>query len=190
MTLPLESSAQSPYLFIHFVNTINYQHKRRNDLLLTENDIIDWLIYLNQREIITTEQLSFLKQKSFSADELTRFRDQCRLYLDKKIPEDQFMNDLSRLTSGELFFEISEGKLLPVPVNGGNKGLMALLSFYMLKNKEEGILSKVSACQNEECFAYFINQKGRRKWCSMQTCGNRLKARAHYERNKTKRFST
>nr|WP_237416972.1 MULTISPECIES: CGNR zinc finger domain-containing protein [Halobacillus] len=54
----------------------------------------------------------------------------------------------------------------------------------MLHHKEAGIWEKVSACQNDDCLALFVNQKGRRKWCSMDVCGNRMKARKHYSKKK------
>ncbi|WP_158512383.1 CGNR zinc finger domain-containing protein [Halobacillus halophilus] len=29
-----------------------------------------------------------------------------------------------------------------------------------------------------------MDKKGKRKWCSMSVCGNRVKARKHYDKNK------
>jgi predicted RNA-binding Zn ribbon-like protein len=44
----------------------------------------------------------------------------------------------------------------------------------------------VSRCQNFECSWLFLDRspaRGRR-WCSMADCGNRAKARRHYERHR------
>jgi predicted RNA-binding Zn ribbon-like protein len=44
----------------------------------------------------------------------------------------------------------------------------------------------VRRCGDESCGWVFIDQSrgGRRRWCSMADCGNRAKARAHYNRQR------
>ena len=42
--------------------------------------------------------------------------------------------------------------------------------------------SKVSSCPGSDCGWLFINARGRRRWCSMASCGNRSKARAYAKR--------
>jgi predicted RNA-binding Zn ribbon-like protein len=53
-----------------------------------------------------------------------------------------------------------------------------------------GKLGRVRECANEEdgCGFVFIDttKSGTRRWCSMDTCGNRTKVRAWYERNSPK----
>lgn len=46
--------------------------------------------------------------------------------------------------------------------------------------------AKVSRCAGEGCGWFFIDRTPtrRRRWCSMQGCGNRAKAHAHYQRHK------
>lgn len=48
-------------------------------------------------------------------------------------------------------------------------------------------LAKVKECHGEGCGWLFVDESrgGNRRWCSMQSCGNRAKARAHYQRTKT-----
>ena len=45
-------------------------------------------------------------------------------------------------------------------------------------------LAKIRQCASETCDLYFINQSrnGRRRWCSMATCGNRAKVNAYLKR--------
>ena len=47
-------------------------------------------------------------------------------------------------------------------------------------------LSYVKRCGNGECIRYFLDtsKNHSRRWCSMEGCGNRMKARAHYARQK------
>lgn len=46
-------------------------------------------------------------------------------------------------------------------------------------------LARVRCCPGDDCGWLFLDESrsGRRRWCSMQTCGNRAKARAHYRRH-------
>lgn len=49
-----------------------------------------------------------------------------------------------------------------------------------------GELARVRQCALDSCAWLFVDRSrnGRRKWCDMQTCGNRAKARRHYARCK------
>lgn len=46
---------------------------------------------------------------------------------------------------------------------------------------------RVRQCQSETCAWLFLDQSRNRsrRWCDMKVCGNRAKARRHYERSKT-----
>ncbi len=43
---------------------------------------------------------------------------------------------------------------------------------------------RVRSCDHDLCTVWFVDtsKAGRRRWCSMERCGNRAKARRHYER--------
>ncbi|WP_031470406.1 CGNR zinc finger domain-containing protein [Sciscionella sediminilitoris] len=45
---------------------------------------------------------------------------------------------------------------------------------------------RVRICAGEDCALRFVDTspKGNRQWCSMARCGNRAKARAHYQRHR------
>ena len=47
-------------------------------------------------------------------------------------------------------------------------------------------LDRVRRCANPECGWLFLDDSraGKRRWCSMQSCGNRAKARRHYHKSK------
>jgi len=49
-----------------------------------------------------------------------------------------------------------------------------------------GDLSLVKKCQHDACILYFYDttKNHTRQWCSMELCGNRMKAAAHYRREK------
>lgn len=41
---------------------------------------------------------------------------------------------------------------------------------------------RVRACPGDDCGWLFIDERGRRRWCDMSSCGNRAKVRAHAAR--------
>lgn len=43
---------------------------------------------------------------------------------------------------------------------------------------------RVRACPGDDCGWLFVDRHGRRRWCSMETCGNRAKARAFAHRQR------
>lgn len=46
-------------------------------------------------------------------------------------------------------------------------------------------LGAVHACPGNDCGWLFLDPRGRRRWCSMRSCGNRAKVAAHAERQRT-----
>ena len=48
--------------------------------------------------------------------------------------------------------------------------------------------ARIRRCANDRCLWLFLDdsKNGTRRWCSMQSCGNRAKAHRHYLRNKGK----
>ena len=47
----------------------------------------------------------------------------------------------------------------------------------------QGDRAGIRRCANPECVLFFRDVSGRRRWCSMQWCGNRAKVAAHWRRN-------
>jgi predicted RNA-binding Zn ribbon-like protein len=48
-------------------------------------------------------------------------------------------------------------------------------------------LAHVRACAGSDCGWLFLDRSGRRRWCTMEVCGNRAKARRHAERARSGR---
>jgi predicted RNA-binding Zn ribbon-like protein len=51
---------------------------------------------------------------------------------------------------------------------------------------QESLPGRLRACANAECRLFLLDRSkpNTARWCSMKVCGNRLKARRHYERNR------
>jgi predicted RNA-binding Zn ribbon-like protein len=50
---------------------------------------------------------------------------------------------------------------------------------------QEEMPGRLRACANHECRLFLLDHSrpNTARWCSMKVCGNRLKARRHYQRN-------
>lgn len=51
----------------------------------------------------------------------------------------------------------------------------------------EHLPGRLRPCGNDECRLFLLDRSkaGRARWCSMATCGNRMKARRHYARSRS-----
>lgn len=59
----------------------------------------------------------------------------------------------------------------------------AVLAWDALRREAPG---RLRPCANEECARFLVDHSrpNRARWCSMAQCGNRMKARRHYERTR------
>ncbi|PSR36978.1 MAG: hypothetical protein C7B44_06150 [Sulfobacillus thermosulfidooxidans] len=50
---------------------------------------------------------------------------------------------------------------------------------------DSATLNRLKRCKNPQCVLVFIDRSKNhnRRWCDMNTCGNRLKASRHYQRH-------
>lgn len=59
----------------------------------------------------------------------------------------------------------------------------AILAWDMIVRESPG---RLRSCANDECRLFLIDRStaNRARWCSMAVCGNRMKARRHYQRTR------
>jgi predicted RNA-binding Zn ribbon-like protein len=69
---------------------------------------------------------------------------------------------------------------LDVP-SGRTAAVAAVLAWAQLRRSSPG---RLRPCANDECRLFLIDRSkpNKARWCSMSVCGNRLKARRHYDR--------
>jgi len=62
----------------------------------------------------------------------------------------------------------------------------AVLAWDSLRTRAPG---RLRACANDECALFLIDRSksNNARWCSMAVCGNRMKARRHYQRQRETR---
>jgi predicted RNA-binding Zn ribbon-like protein len=53
-------------------------------------------------------------------------------------------------------------------------------------------LDRIRKCEHDQCILHFVDtsKAGKRRWCSMTTCGNRYKAQTYYTKHKRKSVDT
>ncbi|MFB5761003.1 CGNR zinc finger domain-containing protein [Paenibacillus medicaginis] len=90
------------------------------------------------------------------------------------------------LEKAPLTFKYSGSRLDAIPVEKGPPGLISVIAYQTLTLYAEGKLQSVRRCSNPKCIWLFMDSTGKRKWCSMKICGNRMKAERHKQSVPTK----
>ncbi|MBH0200176.1 MAG: hypothetical protein HP497_12280 [Nitrospira sp.] len=206
MQKQLAGIAGGKFLFVgnhpcfDFINTQMIVNGEPTDLLESFDDFISWLVQANlltkaQAEVAGAELnhkecISSLEQaKTFR----TTLRDlTARIVARKSIPAsiinviNQFLSQrpgypqLVRRKGGfEQRFHSAAAPVhnLLVPLAETAGDLLCRADFALIKK-----------CGNPACILYFYDttKNHTRNWCSMQTCGNRMKVAAHYRRNRSR----
>ncbi|HBQ96131.1 MAG: hypothetical protein C7B43_15010 [Sulfobacillus benefaciens] len=179
-------------LVLNFTNTVQYFRGQTVDLIDSPSAVIAWIRYMEEvGEIATVQYERLLGESTWDLPLLGEFRRRLREFLVNNPPDhiQQFSPYLtSVMAHSPLMFtvvphvESLNFDLVPIPQLGGVPGLLALLSYDSLKMITSETLLRVKKCENPSCLAYFVNNSGKRKWCSMETCGNRRKSFRHYRR--------
>lgn len=109
----------------------------------------------------------------------------------------QMLNDTEKLNNMNLLLETipiiwritsDEGKLAWTfsALEIEKAGLVQIVQSFLETIDQKG-LERVRQCTHEECILYFLDtsKAGRRRWCNMETCGNKHKAYLHYHKKKS-----
>jgi len=72
------------------------------------------------------------------------------------------------------------------PASGGVAGALGRIVVAVQAAVADGSWSRLKACRADDCEWAFVDhaKNQSRAWCSMRSCGNRAKARAHRERQR------
>lgn len=187
-------------LCLDFVNTLGDRPICENEHLNTYSDLLRWGVQsgvldsalgqsLSERALEKHEQADLALEKALELRELL-FRIFAQLALGNKLePED--LGELNcwlrgslphlRITSGPKGFRWQWEEL--------DQSLDSVL-WSVVRSAAELLISEESSlvrqCASKTCSWLFVDRSRnhRRRWCDMQTCGNRAKARRHYRRKK------
>jgi predicted RNA-binding Zn ribbon-like protein len=87
------------------------------------------------------------------------------------------------VAQGELQFTTGAWRL-DWPSSDPRRIRLAVIDDAMRTLADSDILARIRRCPGRGCGWLFLDRSGRRRWCSMETCGSRAKMRRLYARRK------
>jgi predicted RNA-binding Zn ribbon-like protein len=177
-----------------FLNTIELDGGALAERLLDFDDVAGWL---TERRIVHgpdaldgtsgTDGRAALARARGVRDALREIAD---AVIHRRAPETSAVVTVNRALASRERLELvptSDG----VTIGHGHVGdpiddALARIAEPIVREIAAGNTDRVRICDNDTCRWLFYDESrsGRRRWCSMATCGNRAKARRHRERVK------
>ena len=190
LALPLDGGAEWWYWLggrpaLDVVNTMRERWRRRVETLVTPEDLGLWLVcaeLVDERPNVSAGLLDEARALREAIDRCVTARiDGHRApgaavkQIDRWLPEAAPLAQLSANGDGGLIF----GER---PARDPARRAVAAIAFdaaRMLGMPEQA--NRVRICASETCSTRFYDRSpaGRRRWCSMELCGNQAKARRH-----------
>ncbi|MDX1751304.1 MAG: CGNR zinc finger domain-containing protein [Methylophaga sp.] len=174
-------------LGVDFINTeVNVKGELVN-LLLSESDVMEWLEQANIDADLA---------QGIDVGKLLAFREKARQILSQIIEKERIENDAiatlnNYLQNYKIHYQLeqsSEGyQLTNQTVCHSTADIIGVLAFElanMLASEQRAYLKR---CLNPDCVLMFVDnsRSHKRRWCSMETCGNRAKVSKHYRKVKS-----
>ncbi len=177
-------------LSLDLVNTELVRRGQRQNLLLSKGDVLDWLHVIKEENSFWDDQL-FLKVKERAGQVLlcilemrAVLRDRFELIADGQPIPAEFIAFLEKkIEKAPFTYKLMNQKLIPIPVGEVEDVLLSFIAYDALTLIGENKLVSLKRCSNPDCVLLFIDESGRRKWCSMKICGNRKKVARFQQRN-------
>ncbi|MEL6311405.1 MAG: CGNR zinc finger domain-containing protein [Pseudomonadota bacterium] len=153
-------------LALDFLNTADWSADGEvlHEKIETHADVAAWAKALGLPDALIPEEMT----------ELHIFRSALRAALRD--------GDRMELSLGTVAVDASEAAVRSLPLSG----LVAISAAALLADPRE--MARLKTCPGVDCGWMFVDEtkNGRRRWCSMETCGNRAKAARHYARSRRK----
>jgi len=198
-------SRESEFLFVgeepalDFINTRIRENGEDVELLVSLADFVRWLNqsplldYPLEKELLHQWRGS-TKDKALSR--IKTFRQNLQEMVDQMItdgtPTDACLRQLSKFQNRsfgktELKYKNDKLEQMTRPEPNAPLDLVAPIAKSTVQFLMEKDWELIKKCENPECVLYYYDttKNHSRKWCSMELCGNRMKARRHYQRQKS-----
>ena len=189
------------WLCLDFTHTLDGRYDAHpRELLNNYSNLVSWGQYVHilkddEARSLHEEATSHPLEASTALERALVLREAIyRLFL--AIAEDRSPQEADLATlNAELSEALSRTRIVPADHGfawdwGGREVDLNSLLWQVARSAADlltaGELDAVQACAAEDCRWLFVDtSKNRsRRWCDMKTCGNRSKARRHYERKK------
>ncbi|MDT3958535.1 CGNR zinc finger domain-containing protein [Staphylococcus kloosii] len=176
--------------WIDLVNTRYVEGNKKVDLFISTSHLWNWLIENNiiakntNENVITEELVSYIKELRKLCEEVL-----ISVQSEEEIPQviknriSKIINDtnitINLLDKANNMDLVYTGKTIK-----DNIGYIVINDLIDTLNHYD--TNRLRQCYHENCICYFLDtsKSGKRKWCDMETCGNRKKATKHYQRHK------
>jgi predicted RNA-binding Zn ribbon-like protein len=188
-------------LCLDFANSTDWDGLQPvEDALLTFEDAIDWALHVGLLHRRTAEELrvraaSEPKQAADVVDDLKDWRRTIYVLFDELIGKGT-ASQASLDAANRLLLQTASAARLVQSAAGiacepADRDLAAWLfgpiAWSLGDLLISGDLARVRRCPAKSCGWLFFDESrsGKRRWCSMDLCGNRAKSRAHYLKTRT-----
>ena len=176
-------------LSLDLVNTELVRRGQRYDLLITNEDVLEWLHVIkvnlpfwNEKTFIRIQERTN-QVTSIILEVREVLRKQFEVIADQHEISNDFVTYLeTQIEKAPFTYKIIEQQLVSIPVGEIEDVLASLIAFDALTLIAENKLIFLKRCSNPDCVLLFIDKSGKRKWCSMKICGNRKKVAKFQDR--------
>ncbi|EOP95595.1 hypothetical protein IGM_01056 [Bacillus cereus HuB4-4] len=176
-------------LSLDLVNTELVRRGQRYDLLITNEDVLEWLHVIkvslpfwNEKTFIRIQECTN-QVTSIILEVREVLRKQFEVIADQHEISNDFVTYLeTQIEKAPFTYKIIEQQLVSIPVGEIEDVLASLIAFDALTLIAENKLIFLKRCSNPDCVLLFIDKSGKRKWCSMKICGNRKKVAKFQDR--------
>lgn len=201
--MPTRAPAPAPAfiagrLWLDFVNTDDARRGQRVDVIATFPAFVEWLV---AAQVVDAERATVLRRRaveqpsgaSAALVEAHRIRNLLRQLADARrdargaLSLEQIVDEINRVLGrsvGTRRVEATGAGAFArsfAPVGDAFGGLVIPIVESAVDSLVRGELARVRKCADRRCPRVFADdtKSHTRRWCEMQTCGNRAKARRH-----------
>ena len=166
-------------LSLDLVNTELVRRGQRYDLLITNEDVLEWLHVIKVNLPFGMKTLiGIQKRMDQVTSSILEVREVLRKQFEAIADQQEISNDFityleKQIEKAPFTYKIIEQQLVSIPVGEIEDVLASLIAFDALTLIAENKLISLKRCSNPDCVLLFIDKSGKRKWCSMKICGNR-----------------
>ncbi|AEA14591.1 MULTISPECIES: CGNR zinc finger domain-containing protein [Bacillus] len=174
---------------LDLVNTELVRRGQRYDLLITNEDVLEWLHVIKVNFPFWNEKtlIGIQKRMDQVTSSILEVREVLRKQFEAIADQQEISNDFityleKQIEKAPFTYKIIEQQLVSIPVGEIEDVLASLIAFDALTLIAENKLISLKRCSNPDCVLLFIDKSGKRKWCSMKICGNRKKVAKFQDR--------
>ncbi|MGY4690977.1 CGNR zinc finger domain-containing protein [Salibacterium sp. K-3] len=182
--------------WINLVNTTYISHKQEIDILADASRTFQWLEENNLLRESDAPVLEKEEQMDSLINDLHSLRALCKKILSDVEQKEEIspdaagqLNKLVKRLNVRLTMDAGNEKLRLVPEGlTVEDHVLYQIAESIIHTLDSTSISRIRKCEHEECVLYFVDtsKSGKRRWCSMELCGNRKKAAEFYAKKKKK----